>query len=189
MQFWLKICNFIPNIDQNRRLLIFFSENYQSFWWNFWFYTCDQKLLLVTFYVKSYLTTRTIRLNKIRNIWNKDQDISNNPVQYWEIENIEKLVEVHFEANNISWNSKKSKYRGVLLKYKLKVACFELLNINSHFNWTTLYCLNWNSILYMKPCTLRGFFSANIPQSARYNTSIDEYRVSRLELCHFTMLL
>ena len=46
--FWFKIRNFIPNINQNRRLLKFF-------WWNFWFYACDQKLLLETFYVKSYL--------------------------------------------------------------------------------------------------------------------------------------
>ena len=62
MQFWLKIRNFIPNINQNRRLLNFFNEKYQMFWWNFWFYACDQKLLLVTFYVKSYLEDRKLVL-------------------------------------------------------------------------------------------------------------------------------
>ena len=56
MQFWFKIRDFIPNINQNWRLLKSFYEKYQIFWWNFWFYACDQKLLLVTVYVKSYLT-------------------------------------------------------------------------------------------------------------------------------------
>ena len=46
---------FIPNIKQKRRLLKFFYGKYQIFWWNLWFYASDQKLLLVTFYVKSYL--------------------------------------------------------------------------------------------------------------------------------------
>ena len=44
-QIWTKIdchCNF-------------FMKNINFFKWNFWFYACDQKLLLVTFYVKSYL--------------------------------------------------------------------------------------------------------------------------------------
>ena len=30
-------------------------------WWNFWFYACDQKLLLVTFYVKSYLSALLVK--------------------------------------------------------------------------------------------------------------------------------
>ena len=28
----------------------------EIFHWNFWFYACDQKLILVTFYVKPYLS-------------------------------------------------------------------------------------------------------------------------------------
>ena len=39
------IQNFIPNINQNRRLLKFFYEKYQIVWWKFWFNACDQKLL------------------------------------------------------------------------------------------------------------------------------------------------
>ena len=72
MHFWFKIRNSMPNITQffyfiflfflkNIKFLMnnvkFFNEKFQSsfFWWNLRFHACDQKLLLVAFYVKPYL--------------------------------------------------------------------------------------------------------------------------------------
>ena len=39
----------------NERTCKIIRDTRVIFWWNFWFYACDQKLLLVTFNVKSYL--------------------------------------------------------------------------------------------------------------------------------------
>ena len=57
MWFCFKIINLIPNINQNPKAIEIFSWKILNFWWNFWCHACDQKLLLVNFYVKSYLST------------------------------------------------------------------------------------------------------------------------------------
>ena len=59
------------------KILKFFSEKFQIFWWNLRFNVCDQKLLLVTSYVNSYLDPTkaiilppgTCRLKLFKTVW------------------------------------------------------------------------------------------------------------------------
>ena len=111
-QFCFKIWNLIPNMNQTQRLLKFFCEKCQIFWRNFWFYARDQKLLLVTLYVKPYLVHKIVGCVFLR--WNGWGD-------YSELDETAKLCEHQCPRKSNYWahsKARKTKEWGVVSQRK-----------------------------------------------------------------------